>query len=211
MKRDLSKRILLKFSNYSAFTFRDIKIQFKSEATEANLSRILSYLKKSGRIYAIRKGIYTTKRDSMMSGFAFKPFYYGMSSALTIRELWDQNSRPEIITTRHVRTSEIKIFGENGNMIFVHHIPVKYFFGFDILEYGLIKVPVSNPEKTLIDLFYYKTRLSIKNYGELLKKVDTKRLAEYLKLYDKHTQKAVLNFIKKYKKLAEAGKLDNPY
>ncbi|HUB92857.1 MAG TPA: hypothetical protein VL945_02755 [Candidatus Saccharimonadales bacterium] len=211
MKRDLSRRILLRFSNYSVFTFRDLRLQFKDEVTEANLLRILSYLKKSGRIYGVRKGIYTTKKDSMVSGFAFKPFYYGMASALTIRELWDQNSRPEIITTRHVRASEMKIFGEEGNRIFVHHIPMKYFFGFDMLEYGKIKVPVSDPEKTLIDLFYYKTRLSIKNYGGLLKKIDIERLMEYLRRYDKHTKTTVLNFIKRFKQPAEAGKLDNPY
>lgn len=210
MKRDLSRRILTRFSNYSAFTFRDVKLQFE-EVTEPNLRRILSYLKKTGRIYAIKKGIYTTKKDSFVSGFAFRPFYYGMTSALTIRELWDQGSRPEIITTRQIRASQMWIFGEKDNMIFVHHIPVKYFFGFDILKYGSVNLPVSNPEKTLIDLFYYKARLSIKNYSGLLREIDTKKLAKYLRPYDKHTKMAVLNFVKRYKQMADAGELENPY
>ena len=57
-------------------------------------------------------------------------------------------------------------------MVFVHHIPARYFLGFDIISYGELKIPVSDPEKTPIDLFYYKVRFPIQYYdsfSELLK------------------------------------------
>jgi hypothetical protein len=155
--------------------------------------------------------VYTFKKDDMMSGFSYSPFYYGLLSALTIRELWTQNSRPDIITVKRVRTSSVHIFGDPKDRVFVHHMPAKYFFGFDIIKYGTLKVPVSGPEKTLIDLFYYKVKLPIQDYGNLLREVSRKRLHEYLKAYDKHTAVTVLNFVRKYKSLADSGRLRNPY
>ena len=147
----------------------------------------------------------------MVAGFAYSPFYYGLLSALTINELWTQNSRPDIITIRKVRVSSMHIFGDMKETVFVHHVPAKYFFGFDIVKYGTLNVPVSDPEKTLIDLFYYKVRLPIQDYGELLKKISRKKVRKYLERYDKHTATVVLNFIKRYKGSADAGKLVSPY
>ncbi|MGC8537714.1 MAG: type IV toxin-antitoxin system AbiEi family antitoxin domain-containing protein [Candidatus Micrarchaeia archaeon] len=200
------------FSDYPVFTHRDLKLYFRNKKLKtANLTRIIAYMKNSGRLYAIRKGAYTFKKDSMVAGFAYSPFYYGLLSALTIRELWTQNSRPDIITIRKVRVSSIHIFGDMKETVFVHHVPAKYFFGFDIVKYGTLAVPVSDPEKTLIDLFYYKVKLPIQDYSELLRKISREKTREYLERYDKHTATVVLNFIKRYKGSAESGKLGNPY
>ena len=194
------------------FTHRDLKLYFKNKKLKtANLTRAIAYMKSSGKLYTIRKGAYAFRKDSMVAGFAYSPFYYGLLSALTIRELWTQNSRPDIITIRKVRVSSIHIFGDMRETAFVHHVPAKYFFGFDIVKYGTLMVPVSDPEKTLIDLFYYMVRLPIKDYGELLKKISRKKIRKYLERYDKHTATVVLNFIKRYKESADAGKLVSPY
>jgi hypothetical protein len=206
------KEIINHFSNYPVFTHRDIKLYFKNKKLKTtNLTRIIAYMKRSGKLYAIKKGAYTFKNDSMVVGFAYSPFYYGLLSALTIRELWTQNSRPDIITIKNVRVSSRYIFGDMKETIFVHHIPAKYFFGFDIVKYGTLEVPVSDPEKTLIDLFYYKVKLPLQDYNELLKRINKKKLRKYLERYDKHTTIVVLNFIKRYKKSADTGKLGDPY
>lgn len=194
------------------FTYREVKLYLAGKRKKVrDLPRLISYMKSNGSIRAIRKGAYTFNNDIMVTGFAYGPFYYGLLSALTARELWTQNARPDIMTIRKVRSSRSYVFGGKTDVIFVHHIPAKYFFGFDTINYGKLKIPVSNPDKTLIDLFYYKARLAPQNYSGLLKAISGKRLREYLKLYDKHTAKAVLNFIKKYKPLADSGKLENPY
>jgi predicted transcriptional regulator of viral defense system len=194
------------------FTHRDLKLYFKNKKLKtANLTRIIAYMKSSKKLYTIRKGVYAFRKDSMVAGFAYSPFYYGLLSALTINELWTQNSRPDIITIRKVRVSSIHIFGDMKETVFVHHVPAKYFFGFDIVKYGTLNVPVSDPEKTLIDLFYYKVRLPIQDYGELLKKISRKKVRKYLERYDKHTATVVLNFIKRYKESADAGKFVSPY
>lgn len=208
----INKEIADKFSSYPVFTYRDVKLYFKGRKKETkNLARILSYMKKSGKIYTIAKGTYSLSEDSIVSGFAFRPFYYGLLSALTINGLWTQISKPDIITIKRVRSSRISIFNDKDNVIFIHHIPAKYFFGFDIIKYGRFTVPVSDCEKTLIDMFYYRTKLAIQEYGELLRKINEDKLNQYLKKYDKRTKLIVLNFIKKYKPMADSGKLESPY
>jgi hypothetical protein len=112
---------------------------------------------------------------------------------------------------KRVRASAVQIFNDPEDLIFLHHIPAKYFFGFDTIKYGRLTVPVSNPEKTLIDLFYYKTRLAIQNYDGLLRVLNRSKLAGYLKRYDTHTKVSVENFVKKYKPLADSEKLRNNY
>ncbi len=205
------KEIKSRFADYPVFTYRDVKLYLGAAHSQANLVRILSYMKSNGMIYSPRKGIYTFKNDDMVSGFSYSPFYYGLLSALSIRELWTQNSRPDIITMRKVRTSKTHVFGSTERTIFVHHIPAKYFFGFDIMKYGGMNMPVSDPEKTLIDLFYYRIRLPIQNYARLLRAVHMKKLRAYLKAYDSRTYAVVAAFAKKHKKDADSGKSDSPY
>lgn len=206
------KEIASHFANYPVFTYRDVKLYIaNSRRSVKNIPRLLSYMKSTGLISSIRKGVYTFNNDIMVAGFAYSPFYYGLLSALTIRELWTQNSKPEIMTIRKVRNSKSYAFGEKNDIIFLHHVPVKYFFGFDTVNYGKLKVPVSNPEKTLIDLFYYKIKLPIQNYSGLLRVINKKKLDEYLKMYNKRTAKAVLSFVKSYKAYADSGKLESPY
>ncbi len=203
----LSADIIKKFSSYPAFRYRDVKIHFRNKK---NLARTLSHLKTSGRVHSIVKGAYTTKNDRAVTGFAFEPFYYGLLYALTIKELWTQIARPEAVTLKRVKKTNVKTF-DNTDIIRLHHSRPKYFFGFDIIKYNGINIPVSDPEKTLIDLFFYKTTLPIQEYNNLLKSINTRKLNNYLKNYDRHTQTTVTNFIKKHIKKAKTGKLENPY
>lgn len=204
----LTKEIRDSFSRYPVFTMRDVEIALPGRS-KASLRQALSHMVSSGRLYRVRSGRYSFTRDSVVSGFAFRPFYYGLLSALTYRDLWDQLSRPEIITTGTVKSTRATVFGEM--VVGVHHIPKKYMFGFTNVQYGGLSIPVSDPEKTLIDLFYYRKRLAIQEYGGLLKAVDADRVREYLKAYDGHTRTAVNNFLSRYKPIADSGGLESPY
>lgn len=205
------KDIISHFNDWPVFTYRDAKLYCANHGESKNLARTLSYMKSKGMLYSVRKGTYSFKNDDMVAGFSYAPFYYGLLSALSMRELWTQNARPEIITMKSVRRSGISIFGDKERTAFLHHIPAKYFFGFDILQYGSLKLPVSDPEKTLIDLVYYKIRLPIQNYSGLLKAVRASKVQGYLKAYDPHTRSAVMNFMKAHRRSAVAGKLDSGY
>lgn len=206
------KEIEKHFSTYPVFTYRDIKLYFsRRKVKDANLTRLLSHMKSSNKLYTLRKGVYTFRKDDTVSGFSYSPFYYGLLSAMTIRDFWTQNSRPDILTIKKIRNSSTYIFDDKDDRIFVHHIPARYFFGFDIVKYGSFKVPVSDAEKTLIDLFYYRVKLPIQEYSELLRAIRRKKLMAYLKPYNRRMRVTVINFVRKYKAHADAGELQSPY
>jgi len=204
----MSKDIERKFSDYPVFTYRDLSLYFRKGR---NMARIISYMKNTGKVHTVTKGVYTFNKDDGVSGFAYRPFYYGLLSALTIRELWTQNSRPDIMTMKRVRSSQTSVFGDKNDIVFLHHITAKYFFGFDLIKHGRFVVPVSDPEKTLIDLIYYKTTLAMKDYDGLLNAVDRRKLGVYLKRYDRRTADKVMGFVGKYRRIAVSGKLRSPY
>jgi predicted transcriptional regulator of viral defense system len=209
---EISNEIIKRFHTYPVFTYRDVELFLKGKThVGTHVARSLSYLKSRGRIFTVKKGFYATVKDSSVSGFAHSPFYYGLLFALTIRGMWTQHSKPEIMTVGRIRSSKEAIFGDKTNVVFLHHVPIKYFFGFDAVKHGNFTVPVSDPEKTLIDLFYYRKRLSIQNYSGLLMAVNVSKLNRYLKRYDSHTIAVVKNFIKKHKHSADSKKLESPY
>ncbi|MEM3984674.1 MAG: hypothetical protein QXJ35_01740 [Candidatus Micrarchaeaceae archaeon] len=201
------------FRDFKTFTFNDAKMALRDRhrnISDKTIQVTLSRMATRKRIYSLTKGVYSLEKRDEIVGFASTPFYYGGLAALMIRDMIDDQVKMEIMTTHRVRVSLIAVFGGSSTVV-LHHIPRKYYFGFEDLKYGDIVVPVSDPEKTLIDLFYYRVRLAIQDYSELLRAVNTKKLVRYLKVYNKRTARIVMEFIKEYKEPADSGKLENPY
>ena len=206
----LADSILKKFSGYQVFTYGDVRRAFWLKENGRDFARTLSYLKKSGRLHGVVKGVYTTRADTLAAGFAFQPFYYGLRYALTIMDAWTAMPIPELVTLKRVKAAKITVF-DGSARIMLHHSRPAYFFGFSIMEQGGMRIPVSDPEKTLIDLFFYKVRLPIQNYSGILNMVERKKLLEYLKAYDGHTRAAVANFVRRYLSKAKKGRIESPY
>ncbi len=207
----MPSELYARFKDWPIFTINDAYLFLKSrhKVSKKTVQVTLSRMVKSGRLYGVLKGTFSFNNSTDTAGFAYSPFYYGGMAALMIRDLIDDQVVLEVMTTKTVRRRMVKILGDAR--IVLHHIPKKYFFGFNDTQYGYSRVPVSDPEKTLIDLFYYKIVLSIQDYAEVLKAVNKQKLSTYLKVYDRHTRISVLNFIKKYKKKADRGELTSPY
>ena len=201
------------FRDFKTFTFNDAKMALRDRhrnISDKTIQVTLSRMAAGKRICSLTKGVYSLEKRDEIVGFAFTPFYYGGLAALMIRDMIDDQVKMEIMTTHRVKVSLMAVFGGSSTVV-LHHIPRKYYFGFEDLKYGDIVVPVSDPEKTLIDLFYYRVRLAIQDYSELLRAVNTKKLVRYLKVYNKRTARIVMEFIKEYKEPADSGKLENPY
>ena len=69
-----------------------------------------------------------------MSGFGFSPFYYGLEDALSLRNVWEQETNPVIITPRTVRVGIRKF---EGRHFVVRRIDRSMFFGYTFVDYGL--------------------------------------------------------------------------
>ncbi|MDE1868974.1 MAG: type IV toxin-antitoxin system AbiEi family antitoxin domain-containing protein [Candidatus Micrarchaeota archaeon] len=195
----LTRRIEDSFAKYQVFTIRDVRLAMP-DASIGNIRQTLSYMVSKKRLYRVRSGKYAFKRDALVSGFAYRPFYYGLLSALTYRGLWDQLARPCIITTNNVKRSSAKVFVDM--LVEVHHIPGRYMFGFANVQYGGFTVPVSDPEKTLIDMAYLKVKGSDECYAALAEVSDIKKLNDYLKAYDARTRGVVLKVYHRYSAVA---------
>jgi predicted transcriptional regulator of viral defense system len=174
---------------FPVFRMSDLKTALGLKGIKPGyLRRMVNYLLHKRRIIRITKGTYTFHDDISVVGFAFTPFYYGLENALTIRKLWDQNTNPAVITWRNIRTGQRR-FGD-GNYS-VHRISKRLFFGYELIRYYDFWLPVSDCEKTLIDLVYFGHDIDEEVLAVLRKAIDRAKLDEYLKSYGAVTRKAV--------------------
>jgi len=152
-------------------------------ASEAYIRLMLHNLAQDGKLQRIGKGTYSYNRNESIIGFKFRPFYYGLQYALTIRKLWTQQSAP-VIMTRSLANPGIRDI--MGIRVIVHRINEKAFFGYDYVNYGGVFVPVSDVEKTLLDLNYYGLSIDPETKERLNEMANRSKLLEYTsKLYGK--------------------------
>ena len=144
-----------------------------------------------------------------IAGFAYSPFYYGGLSALMIRDLIDDQVLLEVMTAKTVRRSRVRVLGSTE--VILHHLPARYYLGFENVLYGDIIVPVSTPEKTLIDLRYFKIPLSKVDYSKLVESADLARLRRILRVYDLMFAREVIDFYRGIKLEIAEGKLSVQY
>ena len=169
--------------DYPVFTFRDAKLALEKKGITGSYLRLMLHKHyASGRIKRITKGVYTFHDDAIVVGFAFQPFYYGLESALSILGVSTQASNNIVMTTRNVRAGIRSFQGRNYRII---RIESRLLFGFSTIKVGDFWVPISDLEKTVIDMLYFKVPIREELYPEISKKLDKRKFEEYLKRFDK--------------------------
>ncbi len=190
------KVFLEEFKKTPIFTFKDVeKFITYNGSTGAYAKVFMSKMLKSGRTYKITKGNYSMYKDSEIIGFPFYPFYYGLGFALTHYGFWKQQSNPHVITTRNVRVGVRTFLGSN---FFVSKISDNMFFGYVYVKGQNFFYPISDVEKTLIDVLYYDFNLEDYVYENLLKNINKEKIKEYLKLCNKKVNAAYIKIIRMY-------------
>ena len=183
------------FRSRLIFTIYDAKKVLSQKGISASyLHVLLNHLNKKREIKKITRGVYTFREEIEVVGFAFSPFYYGLQEALSLRKLWEQEVNPVVITTRKVRNGIRKFLGNN---YLVKRINRKMFFGFEMIKYYDIWIPVSDIEKTFIDFVYFRQKLPKETLGEIKKSVRSSVLNSYLKRVPKWVKMRVLKLIRK--------------
>lgn len=151
--------------------------------------RLVHLMLADGRITRITRGVYTFHRDIDVVGFAFQPFYYGLEDALAIRRLSEQGTNPVVMTPRNVRQG-VRTF--NGANYVVRRVPAELFFGYGMARRGGFWVPVSDVEKTVIDMLYFGGAIRDELWPPIAAALDRERFAEYLKRYPPGFRKGAL-------------------
>ena len=172
------------------FWARDIEKIVKNK----NYAHLLLHkLNNKGVVFRLTKGCYTAFPDPILSVLCFKPAYLGLQEALSLYNLWDQETIPVVLNVHKVRQGIRKILDNN---IYLRYLPSKYFFGFELIRYGDFYLPVSDSEKTLIDFVWFKEHLSESALKQLKQKIKKEKLKKYLKKYPEEFQKKVKQMIK---------------
>ena len=181
------------FKKTPVVTTKDIRLITNKYGKKSYTHLLVHNLIKSGRIKKVVKGFYTIHDDPTVAVFCFKPAYIGLQDALSLHNLWDQESNVVIISAKKVRSGVRRILDSN---VIMHRIKPKYLFGFELIKYGKFYVPVSDVEKTLIDFIYFKEFLDKRVLKEIKGKVDKKKINKYLKTYPEIIRKNVVKLIK---------------
>lgn len=140
-------------------------------------SLLLHNLVKRGQLNRVTRGWYSLYEDPILSVLCFKPAYLGLQEALSLHDFWEQETNVVIITPLKIRTGLRRILGGN---VLLHRIEARYFYGFDYVKHGEFFLPVSDAEKTLIDLVYFRMLPDEEVLREIARRINRGRLKEYL-------------------------------
>lgn len=165
------------------------KLVREQKGNEKYVYLLVNNMLAKGEIKKLGRGFYTTHEDPVLAVFYFAPAYIGLQDALAMHNLWEQETIPVILTTKKIRQGIREILGNN---ILIRRISPKYFFGFEYVKQNSFCVPVSNIEKTFIDLTYFRQNIDKKIERNLKKKISKERLKRYLRKYPKNFRKKVL-------------------
>jgi len=164
-------------------------------SNEKNAKQTINYLVKKKLLRPLIKGHYTKNDDPTLTVLCLKKAYLGMQEALSIQGLWEQETIPIIITTDSIR-SGVRII--MGSRVLIKRIMKKYYYGEERLKVGGRYLPVSNKEKTLMDLLYYKENPGKEVMDELIKRTDKKIVKEYIIKYPERTQEMMKKRIESF-------------
>ena len=161
----------------AAFSARDVELLTGDRGYALVM---LHNLASRGELNRITRGWYSVHRDPVVGVFALRPAYVGLQEALSLRKLWEQETNVVIVTCGKAKPGVREVMGQN---VIVHRISPRYFFGFDYLPYGGFYLPVSDVEKTLLDLVYFGESPGTDILNEFTQKADPAVLREYLNRY----------------------------
>jgi predicted transcriptional regulator of viral defense system len=167
----------------------------KYRVSEGYAKRFLNNLVRSGKIYRIKRNYYTCHSSPYVVGFAFAPFYYGLGTALNIHDVTEQQSQPTVISATK---SMPRVLLFRGAKVFIHRIKASMLFGIATFPFEGFDIPVSDIEKTLIDLVYFGYVVDDYVYENAVKAADKKKLNRYLGLCGMRIRKSVRELVAEY-------------
>jgi predicted transcriptional regulator of viral defense system len=180
---------------FPIFTISDLRIALKDRKISNEYLHVLIHnLLESGEIKKITKGAYTFHDNAAVVGFAFRPFYYGLESALSIRGMSGQGTNFVVVTARNVRVGVRSFEGRNYR---IARIDKELLFGYGLVRYSGFWLPVSDLEKTVIDMVYFQIHIAKELIGEIKKNIDIAKMEKYLDKYDQGFRLKVINELRR--------------
>lgn len=181
------------FEKSPVVSFSDLEKIVKSKKKKEYTKQLVRNLLKQGRIKKLAKGFYTKSDEAGLSVFCFKPAYLGLQSALSFHGLWEQETIPVILSAARIRPGIRQSLGTN---ILLKRIDKRYLFGVEYYLDSGFYLPYSDLEKTLIDFFVCRERMSKEVLKKIRERINPRKLEIYLKKYPSVIRKKVYNALK---------------
>ena len=99
-----------------------------------------------------------------------------MEYALTLRKIWTQQANPVIMTTSKANAGLREVM---NSKVIVHRIDSHAYFGFEYLSFSGLFLPVSLPEKILLDFLYFQADIDPVTRQALMKESNRKVLRNF--------------------------------
>jgi len=98
-----------------------------------------------------------------------------------------------------VRKVRVGIRNILGNNVLIKRIHPQYFFGIELLEYDETYIPISNMEKTIIDMIYFNQPIDEVIYSQAKRIMDKEKLKKYINKYPPNIKKKIITKLTKHK------------
>lgn len=161
--------------------FKKTPVFSLSDVTQiiANKNYAKKFIKKmleKNKIYKIKRNLYTLYKDPfIVSCFIKKPSYISSLSSLSYHRVITQI--PQKIFCMTSKSSKKTRFIEE-----IEFIKTKYFFGYELKDYSIFKIPIADVEKAIIDSIGI---VPLHLIEEAIPEVDIGKMIEYLKKTNK--------------------------
>ena len=170
-------QLLEKLRRSSFFTY-----SFVEHSVGRNYAKLLIHrLKKRGEIEELMKGVYTFRKSPYIIVKAIPMAYIGLGSAAFLHNAWEQVTALTVLSPMVSSLIKGGMREIAGYKVYLRRISEKMYFGYDYIfldEIGEF-VRVSDPEKTLIDIIYYRYPFRDDIIPRLVELVDKEKLTKY--------------------------------
>jgi hypothetical protein len=175
MPRYKYSQLLEELRRSSLFTY-----SFVERAAGSYAKLLIHRLRERGEIEELIKGVYTFKKSPYMIVKAI-PSYIGLGSAAFLHGAWDQVTAITVLSPMVSSSIKGGMREIAGYKVYLRRISEKMYFGYDYIfidEIGEF-LRVSDPEKTLIDILYYRYPFRDEIIPRLVEIVDRGKLMDY--------------------------------
>ncbi|MEM1568922.1 MAG: hypothetical protein QXI84_10615 [Thermofilaceae archaeon] len=160
------------------FTYRTVE-----SIVGGSYAKVLIHnLKKRGEIVEVFKGVYSFKKSPYLAVKALPKAYVGLSAAAFLHGAWNQVTAVVILSPCVSSTVRGGVREVAGYKVILRRISEKMYFGYTYLHVEELgeEVRVSDPEKTAIDLIYFKHPARSEIVPKLLEGSSWETLSNYL-------------------------------
>lgn len=160
--------IVERFSKVPVFSLSDLSQVIRNRGYA---KKVIAKMVERKKVRRVRKNLYTFHDDPfLVATFLLKPSYISSVSALSYHHMITQIPKEVFCFTS--KLPKKYFFMEK-----ISFYRTKFFFGFDMREYGGFEIPIATPEKALIDSIG-KVPLSV--VEEAFEDADAERMVLYL-------------------------------